>query len=1018
MSFAAYSTPGSPSAERRADDLTSNECPSGKIIEKASGISYICRNTGGLQNLNGANFSIGSVHAAITSVGHIWTGATDSDWFTASNWDPGTVPTATDDVTIPTAANAPVVSAAALAQSVHVQANAVLTIDASGSLTINGLAAYTTPFNFTAGLNNQGTVNNSGDLILGSFLYVGMFGIFNQAGFQNNPGGQINIDRSTFRGIWNFFGTFTNAATITIGALASGGFEGIFNEGTFHNNPGGQINIDQSSGIGIWNRSGTFTNAATITIGAGAPVGTECIRNEAAFHNNPGGQINIDRSTFSGLFNPSGTFTNAATITIGALASVGSFGILNLATFNNNACATLTNFAPVNNSNNFSNAGLFTSITTGTHTNSGTLTNNGIIAYPLGNPIPNVVNNEIIIAPTTANDCGPVSPAFGLGNPVDFTIVGIFTDAAATLPAGTYATATNIFTPSPVLAAGTYTLFVKIEDGNGGCTRILPWTLTVQDDIPPSITCPATQTVVLDANCAATLPSYTNLATVGDNCGVQSVTQSPAAGATASGAGNMTATLTVTDFSGNSAQCSFTVNKVDDTPPTITCPQTQTLILGANCTASLPDYTGMAMANDNCGVQGVTQSLAAGTNVSGAGPMTVMLTVTDINGLTDTCSFTVNKVDDTPPTLACHTATIFLDPTSNYSLLDTDVLNFASSTDNCSAITVTDISPSDFDCDDLMQTFDVLVTAQDDSGNSSSCIASITVFEGTALPQPWAGIDVGNPGTGNTYEYSPCSQPPVYTVQAGAANNSQTGDNLATIAQTLCGDFSIEVKIEAVTSNAWAGLMARESSAPGSKMLGMYSNLGSIVRWESRSIASAPKAINLFQRPFPYWLRLVRQGNLFIGYYSTNGSSYSIVNLQSLPLGSCLEVGVAAFTSLPGQAATAVFSNLTASGGAAPSSSAPGYTLEPAQAARAARLWPNPAREAFTLEIPEAAAETRLRLLNQLGQPLEERRVLPGESQVEWQVGHLPAGVYFVEVLAHGPAAEQGRAVLRLVIAE
>lgn len=241
------------------------------------------------------------------------------------------------------------------------------------------------------------------------------------------------------------------------------------------------------------------------------------------------------------------------------------------------------------------------------------------------------------------------------------------------------------------------------------------------------------------------------------------------------------------------------------------------LFLDANCTASLPDYTSLAEAADNCSLQGVTQSPVAGTTVSGSGPMTILLTVTDIAGLTDTCSFTVNKVDNTPPTLVCLTNTIFLDPTGNYSLLDTDVLDFDASTDNCSAITVTSSSPSSFDCDDLMQTFDVLVTAQDDSGNSNQCIASITVLEGTALPQPWAGLGIGGQGTGSTYEYSPCSLPPVYTIETGAANNSQTGDNLATIAQTLCGDFSIEVKVEAVTPNGWAGLTARESAAPAAR---------------------------------------------------------------------------------------------------------------------------------------------------------------------------------------------------------
>ena len=428
------------------------------------------------------------------------------------------------------------------------------------------------------------------------------------------------------------------------------------------------------------------------------------------------------------------------------------------------------------------------------------------------------------------------------------------------------------------------------------------------------------------------------------------------------------------------------------------------------------------------GIGALTYSISGPVNQSNNTGMFVGLpagnyaiTVTDSGAAN--CLATANAsvtagIDAIPPTAVCRNATVLLDTSGQYILQAADVLDFGASFDNCGGITVTSISPSAFDCGDLMETFEVLVTVQDSSGNTSTCTAFLTVFDGTALPGPWAGTDVGAPGAGNSFQYSSCSQPPVYIVQAGAANNSQTSDNLAAIAQTLCGDFSIEVKIEAITPNGWAGLSARQSNAPGSKMIGMYSNLGSIVRWESRLIDNAPKSINLFSRPFPYWLRLVRQGNLFIGYYSVNGSSYSIVNLQNIPLGSCLEVGVAAFTSIPGQTATAVFSNLTASGGAVPLSMAPGATLEPAQAERVARLWPNPAQEAFTLEIPAAAAEARLRLLNQLGQPLEERLLPAGESQLEWGIHHLPAGVYFVEVQADSPAEDGRRAILRLVKAE
>src|SRR5690606_31439072 len=108
--------------------------------------------------------------------------------------------------------------------------------------------------------------------------------------------------------------------------------------------------------------------------------------------------------------------------------------------------------------------------------------------------------------------------------------------------------------------------------------------------------------------------------------------------------------------------CTFTVTKVDNTAPTISCPATQTLVLDADCEAAIPDYTGLATADDNCGVQSVTQSPLFGTSVSGAGNMVVTLTVTDVNGLMNSCTFTVTKVDNTAPDISClATQTLVLD---------------------------------------------------------------------------------------------------------------------------------------------------------------------------------------------------------------------------------------------------------------------------------------------------------------------------------------------------------------------
>ncbi len=269
-----------------------------------------------------------------------WVGLIDSDWNTACNWSPICVPTADDHVLIPDVnTNDPIIMSgtAALAQSVHVMTGAGLTIENTAGLTINGSAAYTSPFNFTAGLNNEGTVDNSGGLTLGSSASVGHYGIVNQATFNNTNGGDINIDRSTSTGLFNISGTFTNWAAITIGANHIVEGMGVLNDAIFNNNTGGIIAIEETDNDGLYNASGgTFTNMASISIGANKKVGSSGIYNIAIFNNNPGGEIKIDETGKDGIYcSNTSTFFNDAVIIVGANKKIGDNGIWNNGNFTN-----------------------------------------------------------------------------------------------------------------------------------------------------------------------------------------------------------------------------------------------------------------------------------------------------------------------------------------------------------------------------------------------------------------------------------------------------------------------------------------------------------------------------------------------------------------------------------------------------------------------------------------------------------------------------------------------------------
>ena len=85
--------------------------------------------------------------------------------------------------------------------------------------------------------------------------------------------------------------------------------------------------------------------------------------------------------------------------------------------------------------------------------------------------------------------------------------------------------------------------------------------------------------------------------------------------------------------------------------PAITCPPSQTLLLGDGCLATLPDYTALAAVIAGCSTNiSVTQSPAPGTTVIGTTPLTVSLTADDGISNPVQCSFPVNPVN-VPPEL-------------------------------------------------------------------------------------------------------------------------------------------------------------------------------------------------------------------------------------------------------------------------------------------------------------------------------------------------------------------------------
>ncbi|SEP79506.1 HYR domain-containing protein [Neolewinella agarilytica] len=298
-------------------------------------------------------------------------------------------------------------------------------------------------------------------------------------------------------------------------------------------------------------------------------------------------------------------------------------------------------------------------------------------------------------------------------------------------------TATNdiVITQSPVagstlnIGANTVTITATDQSGNASsCT----FTVTGEDRIAPTLTCPADTDVTVDQNCQYQIPDLTGDATVTDNCSMGAgitLAQTPVQGEVRSNDGtNVLVTITATDEAGNVSNCTYTLTLDDETPPTINCPGTQTRdVSSSDCSVVVPDFTGQAGVQDNCS-QGnqitVTQSPAAGSMITSATTTQITLTATDQDGNSSNCTFDLITVDRTQPMITCP-APITVDADAiNCAGTVTDVTGLASATDNCGAAGITITQSPAAGTTFTAATQNVVVTATDAAGNSSQCSAT------------------------------------------------------------------------------------------------------------------------------------------------------------------------------------------------------------------------------------------------------------------------------------------------------
>ncbi len=250
--------------------------------------------------------------------------------------------------------------------------------------------------------------------------------------------------------------------------------------------------------------------------------------------------------------------------------------------------------------------------------------------------------------------------------------------------------------------------------------------VTVKDMVNPEVTCIPKDTFYLDVSGSLTLTGADLVKTASDNCTIKDTTLSK----TSFGCGDVGLnydTVIVRDMSLNADTCVAEVFIMDTIPPALTC-QDDTVYLNNAGSAFLDKANVVTGVSDACGVSDTTVSKDT-YSCHDLGTNNVLVTVTDKNTNSNTCTAIVTVLDTVDPYVSCNDTVVYLTGSTqgsgSASITWAMVTDSVWDNDTCSALTYM-LGQSSFACADTGKNV-IEVTVKDASGNSFTCQSTVTV---------------------------------------------------------------------------------------------------------------------------------------------------------------------------------------------------------------------------------------------------------------------------------------------------
>lgn len=199
------------------------------------------------------------------------------------------------------------------------------------------------------------------------------------------------------------------------------------------------------------------------------------------------------------------------------------------------------------------------------------------------------------------------------------------------------------------------------------------------------------------------------------------------------------------------------------------------------------------------------------------------------------------------------------------------------------------------------------------SSHTTARLATVT-FDNVAvrapgLAAPWQTQDIGNVGvTGNASVTAG-----VFTVRGSGADVWGSADAFRFVYQSLAGDGTIIARLASVQNvYAWTkvGVMIRQTTDAGSTQASMFVTPGKGLSFQRRT-ANGTSVSTTIAGAAPYWVRLVRAGQVITASVSPDGTSWTDVGQDTIAISGAVWIGLAVTSHDNTQLATATFDNVT-----------------------------------------------------------------------------------------------------------